>query len=586
MIGKIFNPSESTLDFISKIYIILYMTKFYKNFFHKKFHYTILALILILGAYLRISGFSWGLPEKPYFRAGYQDEAFIINFILSMNPKDLNPHYFINPSFHYYTVLAGIKFGHIIGYIKNFAQPVATNLQGHPVEKITLNDYSKMYVIGRLITVIEGILTVLFIYLIGLKIYDKNIGLFASFIFAILPTVVFQSHFFVVDSPAVFWAMLAFSYMVSKIDQKEVKADYFIKTGILMGLALGTKYMNLLMVFPFLMLFLLKYRKLNWRYPILTILIMFFVFVLTTPHSILSFREFLFGSTPDGFGSIFGKKGLFAYNTYPANPVKTFLYGVYHPLRLPLTILFIITIACIIAKRNISDMVLLALLIPFYVILCISPSPHLRHTLPVMPFIALIIARGFSKLTGLIKQRFIHYGFIIYSVIAILYTLLFTMAMIDRMEYPDTRIECADWMFKNIPAKKKIATSTVMPFRYTPPVECPGYDGNKFGLTDEEVLNNLYYNLIKTNYDYYRLLYFAPDYFFITQIECVELPYNEVGEINARNFLRQLFAQKHYQLIKVFERKFNIFGIRFEPSFPNMDWNPVSHKIYLFKKKF
>ncbi len=561
------------------------MNQFYKIFTRKKIHYTILILILILGVYLRFSGFDWAIPKKPYYRAGFQDEPFVINIILQMKPNDLNPHYFINPSFHYYTLLLGIKIGHLMGYINNFSLPTMTNLMGQPVEKMTLNDYQKMYVIGRLITMIEGILTLIFIFLIGAKLYDKKTGLIAAFIFSILPTHVFQSHFFVVDSPAVFWSMVCLYHLVTAFDKKNLQKGWFVLSGILLGLALGTKYMNILMIFPFLMIFFYKHRKTGWKYPLMMVIIMIVVFFITTPYSLISLREFLFGG-PDGFGGIFGAKGLFAYNKYPANPIKPFLYVIYHSLRLPLALLAFICIGFAVYRRNISDKILFSFLFPFYIIMAISPSPHLRHSLPALPFITIIIASAITGLLKFIKNRFLSYGFIGYIIISFIYTFLFTAAIVDRMRHPDTRDEFADWIFKNIPAKTSIGCATVMPFRYTPPVEYPGYDGNSFGPTHEETMANLYYDFIKTNYDYYSLLYFAPKYFFITQIEIEEIPYNEVGEVNGRNFIRHLFNQNHYQLIKIFERKFNILGFEFEPSFPNLDWNPVSQKIYFFKKKF
>ncbi len=548
-------------------------------------YFVLLLLIVILASYLRLSGFDWAIPKKPYYRSGYQDESFVINMILQMRPDDLNPHYFINPSLHYYTLLLGIKIGHWIGYIKNFSLPTMTNLQGQPVENMTLNDYQKMYIVGRFITVVESILAVLLIYLTVTKLYDKKTGLIAGFIFAILPTPVFQSHFFVVDSPAVFWSMLCLYYLVRCIDKKEINKKWFILSGILLGLALGTKYMNILLIFPFLLIFYTKYRKLGWKYLLMTIMIMIIVFFITTPYSLISFREFLFGN-PDGFGGIFGAKGLFAYNKYPANPIKPFVYVIYHSLRLPLAILTFISIGFALYRRNLSDKILLSFLIPFYIIMTISPSPHLRHSLPALPFISIIIATALISLVKLIKTRFLPYCFIGYSIISFVYTFLFTMALLDRMRHLDTRYEFADWVFKNIPAKMSIGCPTVMPFRYTPPVEYPYYDGNNFGPTDKEIFDNLYYDFIKTNYDYYTLLYFAPEYFFITQIEIQELPYNEMGEVNGRNFIRHLFNQNHYKLIKVFERKYNILGFEFEPSFPNLDWNPVSQKIYFFKRNF
>lgn len=556
----------------------------FKKVNKKKLYLISTTLIIILASYLRFSGFDWALPKKPYYRSGFQDESFVINLILRMDPKDFNPHYFINPSFHFYTLLLAIKFSHLTGYIKNFSHPVVTNLQGQPVEKITLNDYEKMYTVSRLLTVIEGILTCLLIYLIGSKLYNKETGLLASFIFSILPTHVFQSHFFVVDAPAVFWSIFSLYYMVQALKKKQVKRSYFIISGILLGLSLGTKYMNLLMLFPFIMIYLLKWQDRDLKKPLITISTMLFIFLLTTPHSLLSLKEFLYGDS-EGFGGIFGSKGLFAYNSYPSHPIKPFAYIFYYSLRLPLAILAFLSFGYIIYRRDIGDKIILSFLIPFFLIMVISPSPHLRHSLPAMPFISLMVSSSIIGLIKKIRNKYLLSGFNIFTIFVLLYTLLFTMAMVDRMRYPDTRIEFADWVFRNIPAHTTIGCSTVMPFRYTPPVERPGYDGSSIAPTDDEILSSLHYDFIKVNYDYYTLLYHMPEYFFITQIECDELPYNEVGEVNGRNFIRRLFSNEYYSLIKTFERKYNILGIKFDPDFPNLDWNPVSQKIYLFKRK-
>ncbi len=557
---------------------------FQRVFGQKKYLFFII-LIIILAAYLRLTGFNWGLPKEPYFRPGYQDEPFVIRIILEMNPGDLNPHYFINPSFHYYTLLGAIKLCHLLGYLQNFDQPTKLNIDGQPVEKITLNDYQRIFVIGRVLTLIEAILTVLLVYLIGSKLYDRKVGLISSLIFAVLPTVVYQSHFFVVDSPALFWGLLVFYYVVSAVNKKSVTIKWFIITGIFLGLAFGTKYMNILMIFPLITVYFLKFRKSNWKYLILTFIVMLGTFLITTPHSLFSLREFLFGYA-DGFGGIFGTKGLIAYNSYPTNLIKPLGYIFYYSLRLPLMILALFCIGYAIKRRSLSDKILLSFLIPFYILLVISPSPHLRHSLPVLPFIALFIAGAIIGFTGEIRNNYLRYGLICYTFVAFVYTFLFTVAITNRMKYPDTRYEFADWVFKNIPRGTSIATATMMPFRYTPPIERPLYDGNGFGCRDDEYFAGLYYNLMKVNYDYNLLLKLSPEYFFITEVECREFPYNQVGKVNARNFIRQLFNQTHYKLVRVFQRRFSILGVNFEPSFPNTDWNPVSRKIYLFKRKF
>ncbi len=544
-----------------------------------------LVVVLTLAAYLRFGGFNWGLPQKPYWRAGYQDEPFVMGLILRMSASDYNLHYFINPSFHYYTLFFAINIANALGYIDNFEYPVLLNIDGLPIEKVCLRDYEKMFIVSRLISVIEGILTVLLVYLIGTKLYNKRAGLLAMLIFSIMPTHVFQSHFFVVDCPAVFWSMLAFLYLVGLQSRKAIGLKEFIISGILLGLALGTKYMNFLLVFVFLFIYFSRFRKMHWRYPLVTVLVMFFIFLLTTPHILFSWREFLFGYAEE-FGGIFGKSGLLAYNRYPANPIKPFIYVLYYSLKLPLALLAVLCLGYAIYLRRHSEKILFSFLAPFYLILALSPSPHLRHSLPAMPFLALLIAGMILAITKKIRSNYLYYGFVIYVLITIVYTFLFTNAMVNRMKVRDTRYEFADWVFANIPQGTSLAAPTYLPFRYTPPIEWREYDGKKYALDDSSFFANLYYDCKKTNYDYHTLLALAPDYYFITETEYREFPYNKVGEINGKMFVKKLFKQDHYKIIRVFERKFNILGIEFIPQYPNMDWNPVSQKIFLFKRNF
>lgn len=311
-----------------------------------------------------------------------------------MNPHDLNPHYFINPSFHYYTLLISIKIAQAFGYAKTFFQPVKLNVLALPTEKCLLRDYRRIFVISRLLATIEGILSLLLICYIATKLCNKKIGLIATAIFAILPAPVIQSHFFVVDGPALFWAMLALAYLVKSYPQPDISKRWFVISGVLIGLAVGAKYLNILLIFPFITL-VISNARLSRKKLILYLAITFFMiillFLVTTPHAAISWREFLFGDK-DGFGGLFGSSGLFTYNKHPSNILKPFTVGLYHSLRLPLFLLALSSLIYSLYIRKLSLLILLSFIIPFYIIMIISPSPHLRHTLPVLPFIAIMMA--------------------------------------------------------------------------------------------------------------------------------------------------------------------------------------------------
>lgn len=554
----------------------------------KKTLILILVILIGLGSFLRVWGFNWGIPQKPYWRPLYQDEAFVIGMLLRMNPQDLNPHYFINPSFHYYTILISIKVAQAFGYAKTFSQPVKLNLYGLPTEKTILKDYREIFIIARLLTVIEGILSLLLVYYIARKLYGQKTGILATAIFSILPTPAFQMHFFVADGPALFWALLALAYLVKVHQRPDIPKTWFVVSGIFLGLALGAKYLNILLIFPFLTIVLLNLRlpkrKLIFNL-IITLIIIILVFLITTPHALISWNEFLFGNEEE-FGGIFGSAGLLAYNRYPANFFKPFTVGLYYSLRLPLFLLAICSLFFSLYLRRPASSILLSFIVPFYIIMTVSPSPHLRHTLPVLPFFAIMMAHFMTAILNLLKNIYLKYLVVFCLLISLIYTFFYTLCFIQRMTYKDTRIACADWLFNNTLYGTSLGVPTIMPFRYTPPLEWKEYNGNKLAPKDDDLLANPPFAGIKTNYDYEFLKAVAPEYFIITQAEIEEYPYSTFSEFQSRAFVKRLFNEEDYKLIKIFEQDFKILGIKIKPDFPNIDWNPVSPKIYLFKLKY
>lgn len=537
----------------------------------------ILIFAISAGFLLRFYGSNWGIPQEPYWRNHYQDEAFVLGLIFKMDPPDLNPHYFINPTLHYYTLLFSLKIASLLGYIKHFSLPITTNHLGQPIEKVSLDDYAKMYRIGRILSVIEGTLLIFFVFLIARNLYNKKIGVIAALLTAILPSLIYQSHFLVVDIPGVFWLILAFFFLTNKILPAKINR-WFILSGLFIGLAIGTKYTNILLFVPFLY----KVYKLNKnknlpflkmvlnRYTFITLIISILTFLLTTPYSLLSWNEFLNGDA-NGFGGIFGKRGLLYYNAYPTNLLLPFSVTTYHSLRLPLTVFAILSLIYLAYKRKYGDLLLLSFIIPFYLMLIYRASPHLRHILPVLPFLTIAIARMFVDLISnrklrLFKLRFFKLFIIGIAIFTFIYTFLFSLAMLTRFTSVDTRIESVNWVRENISPEATFGLATFFPWNYTPPLDM---------ITDKIVL---------TGYNYENLLKLSPDYFILTEYEEKEFPYARETSAECERFIRYLFRGAEYKIIREFSKDFEILGIKIFPRFPNMDWNPINPRIYIFKR--
>ena len=517
-------------------------------------------------------GFDWGVPKAPYWRNHYQDEAFVMGLLFKMGPDNLNPHYFINPTFHYYTLLFSIKLASFLGIIDRFSLPVKTSELGQPVAGVTLDDYAKMYLVGRFLTVIEGILLIVLIFFIGRNLYNELAGIIAAAFTAILPTVIYQSHFLVVDAPALFWFTLAFWFLTTAIESLGVRR-WSIISGVLIGIAVGTKYTNILLFLPFLYKLYLNSenrksisRIINRNTAIAAVVTIIF-FLFTTPYALLSFDEFLRGNA-NGFGGIFGPRGLLYYNAYAASLISPFSLATFHSLRLPLTLFSSLGVLYLLYKREKSDLLLLVFIIPFYLMMIYHASPHLRHIVLVLPFLMIATGRMVADIVSHAeKKKFLRPLVVLIMTTVFVYTLLFTLSMIKRITRVDTRIACAEWVRKNVAKESIIGLASYFPWNYTPPVEM---------ITDK-------ITLIDYNYD--RLLALKPDYFIITEYELKDAAYSKENRTARTQFVALLFKQHDYVISKEFKRDFEFLGLKFPPNFPNMDWNAINPVIYVFKAK-
>ncbi len=532
----------------------------------------LLCIVLIGGSILRFYGLEWGVPRQPYWRYHYQDEGFTLGLILRMKPTELNPHYFINPTFHYYTLLLSVKMASLVGYVQPLSLPIRTNNLGQPLDGVSLPDYAKMFYVVRIVSIIQGILLILLVFLIGRNLYNAVVGVLAASLTAVLPTLVFQSHMFVVDAPGVFWLAVAFWFLTTRArGTKEVL--WYIIAGILIGIAVGTKYTNILIMIPFFCRVYMTNRESKSTFfgravnknTILTCAVAIAVFFLTSPHIILSFSEFLYGNSK-GFGGIFGERGLLTYNRYGINLLSPFTISTFHSLLLPLTLTAVLGICYLIYQKRDSDRLLLAYIVPFYVLLILNASPHLRHFLSVLPFLMLATGRLLADIITHKKHRIIQCVGILTLVIVVLHPLAFSLAFLRRMDAYDTRIECADWIKENMAKDTVIGVATFFPFNYTPPLE------------------TFTRNIVVTDYDYQKLLQAEPHFFIITEYEYEECRHTKKSTFACRRFTRRLFSGEHYRVEKVFERDFSILGIDIQPHFP-LSWNPVSPIIYVFVLK-
>ncbi|MCP2597691.1 glycosyltransferase family 39 protein, partial [Candidatus Aminicenantes bacterium AC-335-G13] len=258
-----------------------------KNFNNHLSEKIILPFLVLLTVIVRISGLKWGLPHLYHV-----DENRFAKIAIGYFSGDLNPHFFHVPSLHTYLIFISWKilffFGKIIGRIP----------QG-----IKFKDWFEMnptipMLAGRFLVALFSIGTIILIYLIGKKIFNQRVGLFASIFLIFSLTHNRLSHSMVPVVPMIFFLVLSFYFIWLIYSKGNLK--YYLLAGLFAGLAMATKYGGHLLFIP--LFFAHLFSSLERRESLIKIfinfkLILFVLFFLIgffigTPYAFFDFSTF------------------------------------------------------------------------------------------------------------------------------------------------------------------------------------------------------------------------------------------------------------------------------------------------------
>lgn len=158
--------------------------------------------ILLVGAYLRFIGLNWG--EYQYL---HPDERFLIWVGSDISPVEkfsdywntatssLNPHN-RGHSFYVYGTLPLILTRYVVEWV-----------YGH-------SGFNEMTDLGRMLSAVFDLSTVLLVFLIGRRVYNWRVGLLASAFYSLAVLPIQHAHFFTMDTFTTFFAALTIFFAV------------------------------------------------------------------------------------------------------------------------------------------------------------------------------------------------------------------------------------------------------------------------------------------------------------------------------------------------------------------------------------
>ncbi len=284
-----------------------------------------LAVILLSAVALRLTGLDWD-----GFQHHHPDERYITwvattiefpsigqdNWAAQWRPETstFNPfHWPPEASSEGIVVLQGeprdFAYGHVPLYLGVAATRLVERLapallrvlpSEWPLSADVLNgagriEFHHLAAVGRFLTALFDTGTVLFIYLLGRRLYGPAAGLLAAAMAAVAVLHIQLAHFFTSDPYLTFFVTAAVFFMVAARDRSGVgqkedrrKRLHFIMAAIMVGLAIGSKFTAVLLLLPLLWLSFVTGapgKRLRWAgFGVAVTLI---TFAITNPFAVL-----------------------------------------------------------------------------------------------------------------------------------------------------------------------------------------------------------------------------------------------------------------------------------------------------------
>lgn len=193
----------------------------------------LLGIILLVGAYLRFTGLNW--DEN---RHQHPDERFITMTAEQIRPVESLAAYFDTEN----STLNPLKMGsYTYGMLPLFlARSVA--------QVLDMTHYDKVVLVGRALSGLFDLAAIVLLYLLGLRLYSRKVGLLAAGLAAAAVLPIQLSHYFAVDSFSTVFVVGAFllAFKAVPIDRAVERPTWsrlgwFLVFGLCVGAAMACK---------------------------------------------------------------------------------------------------------------------------------------------------------------------------------------------------------------------------------------------------------------------------------------------------------------------------------------------------------
>jgi len=382
--------------------------------------------LVLLGALFRFYGLSFGLPDNYH-----PDEVPKVNSIMGMYQNgDLNPRYFLHPSFLLYCTYFVNWLFHLFGMQGDFRETA--------------------FLAGRSVSATAGSLSIYLLFLVGRRLFSRNAGLMAAALLAVLPLHITCSRYLKEDVLLIFFTLACLLAMLQSVDQRKIA--YLYLAGFLVGLSASTKYSGVLNIV--IVLFSPWYASGSWKPDKLFLRHAFFAalisplgFFMASPYVILNSHKFLSDFRYEKKHMLKGHTS--AIDSWSQYWMFHFSHSVMPGMTPLVALASVFALGALLYRQSPKEILLVLLILFFYlpsewVKAKPFPQPD-RYILPALPFLALLLSQFLAelRLSKVKRLRPVLY-------LLVLITPLWRSLALARDINHDTRVQAKEWMASNL----------------------------------------------------------------------------------------------------------------------------------------
>lgn len=424
--------------------------------------------IMLMAFLMRIWGIDFGLPYRYHI-----DETFYVALSLKLPSNGFElPVRTHGPNLFFLLLLAEDVLYFLFKFLTGQVSSIAA------FEQLYRSDPTNFVILARALSAIVGTLTLIPVYLLGKKLYRPIVGILAAILLGFSFQHIRESHY---GTPDIFVGFLVTISLLSSVNiLKKGRLQDYLLAGIFAGLATGTKFTNVLVLFPLMIAHIYNvwadHSQRNWFKDIvlsqklwaslISLLVSFAIAypnLLFRPGKFLEYVDFLIDVGKNGFLTQFIIEPAPAWIYYP--------FSLSWGLGWLLIGALIIAIIVALFRRKPDELLLLGFIFIYLVVLFRSPYYASRYLIPLLPTLYVFSANGIYWVADRLAKSLNARRTILMIVIAF-FSLMQPISSALRHNYllkqTDTRTLAKEWIEDNIPESATIAVDWR---HYAPPLQ-------------------------------------------------------------------------------------------------------------------